>query len=75
MEERNSRGEDSGRERVRRLEERKEIREAKWLEGECAEVRERRGARLTEKNCGYEREKLGTVAIKGNENEDVGGRR
>ena len=38
-------------------------------------TRERGGARLTEKKCGYEREKSGTVAIKGNEKEDVGGRR
>ena len=37
--------------------------------------REREGARLTEENCGYEREESGTVAIKGNEKEDAGERR
>ena len=44
-------------------------------EGMRGQERERGGARLTEKKCDYEREKLGTVAIKGNEKDDVGGRR
>ena len=69
--------EDSDKKRARRVEENKERRGAKWLqkEGECAVTREREGVRLTEENCGYQREESRTVATKGNEKEDVGDRR
>ena len=64
-EERNSRGEDSERKRVRRLEERKERREAKWLqkEGECV-VRRERGSEIDGKEMRLREREVGNNSNK-----------